>query len=85
MKSMGVTMALPWLECMSWGANKPVARKRFFGGFFAYGVPMPGDDAPDRLENGWFPVGTGKNYVAPEMHKSIMPMRDKITLSLIHI
>ena len=79
MKSMGVTMALPWLECMSWGANKPVARKRFFGGFFAYGVPMPADDALDRLENGWFPVGTGKNYVAPEMHKSIMPMRDKIT------
>ena len=38
---MGVTMALPWLECMSWGANKPEVRKRFFGGFFAYGVPMP--------------------------------------------
>jgi hypothetical protein len=79
LKSMGVTMALPWLECMSWGANKQVARKRFFGGFFAYGVPMPADDAPDRRENGWFPLGTGKNYVTPEMHKSIMPMRDKIT------
>ncbi len=40
---------------------------------------MPADDAPDRLKNGWFPVGLGKDYVAPEMHASIMPLRDKIT------
>ena len=79
LKSMGVTMALPWLEGMSWGSDKPQQRKRFFAGFFAYGVPMPADDAPDRLKNGWFPVGFGKDYVAPEMHASIMPMRDKIT------
>ncbi len=79
LKSMGVTMALPWLEGMTWGATKPQQRKRFFAGFFAYGVPMPADDAPDRLKNGWFPVGTGKDYVAPDMHASIMPLRDKIT------
>jgi len=71
-------MALPWLECM--GAEKKAGPKpRFFGGFFPYGVPMPSDDAEDRLENGWFPVGTGKDYVAPVMHKSIMPMKEKIT------
>lgn len=79
LKSMGVTMALPWLEGMSWGSDKPQLRERFFAGFFAYGVPMPADDAPDRLKNGWFPVGLGKDYVAPEMHASIMPLRDKIT------
>ena len=78
LKSAGVTMALPWLECM--GAEKKAGPKpRFFGGFFPYGVPMPNDDAEDRLENGWFPVGTGKDYVAPVMHKSIMPMKEKIT------
>lgn len=78
LKSAGVTMALPWLECM--GAEKKAGPKpRFFGGFFPYGVPMPTDDAEDRLENGWFPVGTGKDYVAPIMHKSIMPMKEKIT------
>ena len=79
LKSMGVSMALPWLECMSFGDDKAMPRKRFFAGFFAYGVPMPNDDASDRLENGWFPVGTGKDYVAPEMHQCIMPLRDKIT------
>lgn len=79
LKSVGVTMALPWLECMSWGAEHAEPRKRFFAGFFAYGVPMPTDDAPDRLTNGWFPLGEGKDYVAPTMHKDIMPLRDKIT------
>ena len=78
LKSTGVSLALPWLECMG-AAGKAAHRKRFFGGYFAYGVPMPADDASDRLENGWFPVGEGKNYVAPAMHKSILPMRDKIT------
>ena len=79
LKSIGVTMALPWLESMSWGANPEVPRNRFFAGFFAYGVPMPLDDASDRLRNGWFPVGIGKDYVAPAMHESIMPLRDKVT------
>ena len=60
-------------------SDKTAPKKRFFGGYFAYGVPMPADDAADRLENGWFPVGEGKDYVVPSMHQSIMPMREKIT------
>lgn len=71
-------MALPWLECM--GAEKKAAPKqRFVAGYFAYGVPMPDDEAPERMDHGWFPVGEGKAYQAPVMHKNIMPMRDKIT------
>ena len=58
-------------------ANSP--KQRFFGGYFAYGVPMPADDADDRLTHGWFPVGEGKDYKAPVMHESIMPLQDKIT------
>ncbi|MCP4945776.1 MAG: DUF1552 domain-containing protein, partial [Planctomycetaceae bacterium] len=78
LKSTGVGLALPWLEGMaSDQANRP--RKRFFAGYFAYGVPMPADGADDRMQNGWFPVGEGKDYAAPEMHQSIMPLRDKIT------
>lgn len=78
LKSAGISLALPWLECMASDADA-VPKKRFFGGYFAYGVPMPADDAPDRLENGWFPLGEGKDYQAPAMHESIMPLRDKIT------
>lgn len=78
LKSAGVCLALPWLECMA--SDKAAApRQRFFAGYFAYGVPMPGDDAPDRLDHGWFPLGEGRDYEAPVMHDSIMPLRDKIT------
>ena len=78
LKSAGVSLALPWLECMA--ADKQAAPKqRFFAGYFAYGVPMPDDDAPDRMDHGWFPVGEGRDYVAPAMHKSIMPLREKVT------
>jgi len=78
LKSAGVCLSLPWLECMA-AEQKDQLKQRFFAGYFAYGVPMPADDAPDRMENGWFPVGTGKDYQAPVMHDSFMPLRDKIT------
>jgi hypothetical protein len=78
LKSAGVSLALPWLECMA-SDKTATPKKRFFGGYFAYGVPMPADDAPDRLENGWFPVGEGKEYTATAMHKSILPMKGKTT------
>ena len=71
-------MTLPWLEGMA-SDQKAEKRKRFFAGYFAYGVPMPADDAPDRMENGWFPVGQGRDYEATKMHRHILPMRDKIT------
>ena len=78
LKSAGVCLSLPWLECMA-VEQKDQLKQRFFAGYFAYGVPMPADNAPDRMENGWFPVGTGKDYQAPVMHDSFMPLRDKIT------
>ena len=78
LKSAGVCLTLPWMECMA--EDKPAAqKKRFFAGYFAYGVPMPADDAADRLENGWFPLGEGRDYQVPEMHKSIVPLKDKVT------
>jgi hypothetical protein len=78
LKSTGVCLTLPWLEAMA-ADTDGAPKQRFFGGYFAYGVPMPADDAPDRLENGWFPVGQGRNYQAPKMHRHIRPLRDKIT------
>lgn len=78
LKSAGVCLALPWLDCM--GADKKAAPKqRFFAGYFAYGVPMPADDATDRMEHGWFPVGDGRDYKAPIMHDSLMPLKEKVT------
>lgn len=78
LKSASVCLALPWLECMA--ADKSAQPKqRFFGGYFAYGVPMPADNAPNRLEHGWFPLGEGRDYQLPQMHQSILPLKDKVT------
>ena len=74
----GVSIALPWLEAMAYDKDAKTP-KRFFAGYFPYGVPMPKDGAPDRIKNGWFPVGTGKDYKPTDMHKNIMPLKDKIT------
>jgi hypothetical protein len=79
LRSAGVCMALPWLEAMSAGKASSPVKKRFFAGYFAYGVPMPADSDPQRLTNGWFPVGTGKDYKLPNMHKAMEPLRDKVT------
>ena len=78
LKSTGICLTLPWLEAMA-AEQSTLPRQRFFAGYFAYGVPMPSDKDPERMEHGWFPVGEGKDYVAPRMHDSMMPLRDKIT------
>lgn len=76
--STGVCLALPWLEGMA-ADPQSAPKRRFFAGYFAYGVPMPDDNAPDRMENGWFPMGEGADYKATAMHNSILPLREKIT------
>ena len=78
LRTASVCLALPWLEGMS--ADKAASKTtRFFAGFFPYGVPVPKDDDPKRLAHGWFPLGTGKDYKCPDMHKAFMPLRDKLT------
>ena len=77
LKTSGICVALPWLEAM--GSDKTsTTETKFFGGFFHHGVPMPESDA-EKLKFGWFPIGTGKGYKAPAMHKSIMSNRQNIT------
>ena len=78
LRSTGVCLALPWLEGMAADPNA-APKKRFFAGYFAYGVPMPADKDDDRMTNGWFPMGSGRDYTPTAMHESIMPLRDKIT------
>ena len=51
LRGAGVCMALPWLEAMSYDKSS-APKKRFFAGYFAYGVPMPADNDPNRLAHG---------------------------------
>jgi len=80
LRSATVCIALPWLEAMGVDQkSQPSGPARFFAGYFPYGVPTPSNDSPERLKNGWFPVGTGSSYEVPDMHKHFTPIRDKVT------
>ena len=79
LRGVGTSLALPWLECMSWAAEatKPKPRMCYF--FFHYGVPMPPDDHPLRQKCGYFPVGEGADFQFTGTHASLEPFREKLT------
>ena len=79
LRAAGASLALPWLEGMSWSAeaSKPKPRMCYF--FFHYGVPMPPDDHPLRQKCGYFPIGEGKEFQFTGTHASLEPFREKLT------
>lgn len=79
LRGVGVSLALPWLEGMSWGQNPVTPTRRMGFVFFPYGVPMPPDGHAERLRYGWFPVGSGRDYRITETHRSLEPFRDQLT------
>ena len=76
----GVSLGLPWLECM--GSEKSKAKevaKRFCTMYFGFGVSLPnakGGDAKWR----WFPESEGANYQLSHTLEPIQPLRDKLTV-----
>ena len=75
----GVSLALPFLECMA-AASKPAARpKRFCAIYFPYGIV----DRPAGAEHAqwnWFPTGSGRDY---RFNNSLRPLenhRNELTI-----
>jgi len=79
LRGVGVSIALPWLEGMSWAAEAKKVTPRMCFTFFPFGVPAPPDSSPDRLKLGWFPLGEGANYKLSDAHKAMETFRKKIT------
>jgi len=79
LRGVGVSIALPWLEGMTWAAEAKNVTSRICFNFFPFGVSMPKDDSPDRMKLGWFPVGEGNNYKLTDSHKSMEAFRKKLT------
>lgn len=79
----GVSLGLPWLECMT-RANEPsramaAPPRRICALYFGFGVALP----PEQHEHAkwrWFPNGEGKDYQFTETLKPLESMRDKITI-----
>ncbi len=79
LRGLGVSLALPWLEGMSWAQNPAPPTRRMGFVYFPFGVPMPAAESPNRLQYGWFPVGTDRDFRFTGTHQSLEPFRNQLT------
>jgi len=62
LRGVGVNLALPWLEAMSWAREAADVTRRMGSVYFPYGIPTPPPNHPSRQQHGWFPVGEGRDF-----------------------
>jgi len=82
LKGAGVTLALPWLEAMSFGSPKRGSKqpaRRLCSVMFPYGIAVPKDDHPER-DWGWFPRGEGRDYKLTNVLKPLEPLMDNVSI-----
>lgn len=80
LRGAGVTLALPLLDSMAGGAEKPAGRpKRMCCVYFPFGVAMPNDNAPERPW-GWFPTGEGRDFELTNPLQPLAKLREQMTV-----
>ena len=76
----GVSLGLPWLECMGKGqAPAKASAKRFCAMYFGFGVSLPGASGADARWR-WFPKSEGAAYQPSHTLEPTQPHRDKLTV-----
>ncbi len=79
LRGSGVSLALPFLECMH-GATKPAALpKRFAAIYFPYGIVERKTGTPASEWN-WAPTGVGRDFKFGKSHEPLEPLRDELTV-----
>lgn len=83
LKAAGASLALPWLEGMSFGSESAPATnelpRRMCCILFPYGIAVPKDDDPER-EWGWFPTGEGHDYRLTRVLQPLQSLMDDVTI-----
>lgn len=83
LRGTGVSLGLPWMECMAKGneATSPAkdSPKRMCAMYFGFGVGLPKEDS-EFAQWRWFPKGEGKDYEFTEVLKPLQPLREKISV-----
>ena len=79
----GVSLGLPWLECMANASPRPCSSeqppRRICALYFGFGVALP----PANHEHAhwrWFPHGEGSEYQFTETLKPLECQRNKLTI-----
>jgi hypothetical protein len=81
-KGVGVTAALPYLECMAnnnTGQKRSSAPKRMCYVYVPNGVGLPGENSEFSQWN-WFPTGNGKHYTFTQVLSSLTPHKQDLSI-----
>lgn len=80
LRGSGVSLALPFLECMRGAETDPAALpKRFAAIYFPYGVVERKAGAPSAEWN-WAPTGYGRDFRFGKSHRVLEPLRGDLTV-----
>jgi hypothetical protein len=82
LRGSGVTLGLPFLDCMQTGSVSAAEfqrPKRMCTIYFPYGASVPSDDHADR-DWGWFPVREGDSFRYTNVMKSLEPLRQYVSV-----
>ena len=76
----GVSLGLPWLECMGEDKTAKLDRpRRMCAMYFGFGVGLPKEDSAEAMWR-WFPNGEGRDYQFTETLKPLESQRQNVTI-----
>jgi hypothetical protein len=76
----GVSLGLPWLECMGDEAPAPASQpRRLCAMYFGFGVSLPDENSEQSMWR-WFPNGEGRDYEFTETLKPLEGQRENLTV-----
>ena len=79
LKGVGVSLALPMLDCMGAEADQTARPKRFCAAYFPYGSVFQKEDSEFAKWN-WTPTGEGSDFAFGDIHRSMQPLRTDLTM-----
>ncbi len=79
LRGTGVSLSLPFLECMGVGEVSTDRPKRMCSVYFPYGASLPKTDH-ELAHWRWMPNGEGRDFQFNESLKSLEPLRNDLTI-----
>jgi len=79
LQGTGVTIALPWLECMSQADDAVDVPARLASVYFPFGVSLPSDKS-EHADWNWFPKQEKDTFHFRNSLKSLEPLREHVTV-----
>lgn len=79
LQGCGVTIGLPYFECMADHASATSRPRRFCAVYFPYGIVLRDEDSDAGRWN-WFPKGSGTDFRFGDSHRALEPLRNDLTI-----